>query len=163
MEENDETRWLTPEEQSAWMGLVGVLIRLPQALDAQLQRDHALKHFDYGVLSSLSDAPERTLRMSELAWRTEGSLQRLSQVVARLEKRGLVRRTPDPADGRYTLATLTADGWEKVVAAAPSHVDEVRRLVFDALTARQVAQVGEISRRIMQRIDPADRMIGPAD
>ncbi|MBO3743199.1 MarR family transcriptional regulator [Actinoplanes sp. NEAU-H7] len=101
-------------------------------------------------------SPERTLRMSVLAAFVEGSLSRLSPVVARLEKRDWVRRTPDPADGRYTLAILTDTGWDKVVAAAPGHVNEVRRLIFDALTKAQQRQLGEIGRRILARIDPDD-------
>ncbi len=163
MNDHDETPWLTAAEQTAWMSLVGVLIRLPQALDAPLQRDHGLSHFEYAVLSGLSEAPDRTLRMSELAGITEGSLSRLSQVVTRLERRGWVQRTPDPADGRYTLATLTAEGWETVVAVAPSHAAEVRRLVFDPLTQRQVGQVADISSRIMRGIDPTDRTLRSAD
>jgi MarR family protein len=79
----------------------------PAALDAQLRCDAGISHFEYQVLALLSEAPGRTLRMSELATMAEGSLPRLSQVVARMEQRGWVRRTPDPADGRYTLAILT--------------------------------------------------------
>jgi DNA-binding MarR family transcriptional regulator len=89
-----------------------------------------------------------------LATQTEGSLPRLSQVVARLEQRGWVRRTPDPADGRYTLAILTDEGWTKAAEAAPGHVEEVRRLVFDPLTKTQSRQLREIGRRIMHAIDP---------
>jgi len=148
------TRWLDADEQHTWLALVGVLIRLPAALDAQLQRDAGISHFEYQVLAGLSMAAERTLRMSDLASFTEGSLSRLSQVVGRLERRGWVRRTPDPADGRYTLAILTDDGWAKVVDTAPGHVEEVRRLVFDPLNQAQQRQLREIGRRIMRAIDP---------
>jgi hypothetical protein len=98
--------------------------------------------------------------MSVLATRTEGSLPRLSQVVARLEQRGWVRRIPDPADGRYTLATLTDQGRAKVAQAAPGHVEEVRCLVFDPLTKAQSRQLREICRRIMRAIDQNDRCPG---
>jgi DNA-binding MarR family transcriptional regulator len=98
----------------------------------------------------LSMAPQRTLRMSTLAELAEGSLPRLSQVVGRLEKRGWVRRTPDPEDGRYTLAVLTDQGWAKVARAAPGHVETVRRLVFDPLTKAQIRQLPDISRRIVR-------------
>jgi DNA-binding MarR family transcriptional regulator len=94
--------------------------------------------------------------MSELATLAEGSLPRLSQVVARLEQRGWVRRAPDPADGRYTLATLTDQGLVKATEAAPGHVQEVRRLVFDPLTRAQSRQLREIGRRITRAIDPDD-------
>ncbi|WP_203794312.1 MarR family winged helix-turn-helix transcriptional regulator [Actinoplanes couchii] len=136
------------------MTLMGVFMRLPTALDAQLQRDAGLSHFEYGILAGLSEAPDRTMRMSVLALLAEGSLARLSQAVGRLEKRGWVTRGPDPADGRYTLATLTDDGWDKVVASAPGHVEHVRGLVFDALTKAQVRQLHEIGRRITTAIDP---------
>lgn len=152
--ETPEPRWLTSEERAAWLSLMGVLTRLPTALDTQLQRDADLSNFEYGILAGLSEAPERTLRMSTLAVLAEGSLARLSQAVGRLEKRGWVHRSPDPSDGRYTLATLTGDGWEKVVATAPGHVENVRGLVFDSLTRAQVRQLREISRRILDAVDP---------
>ncbi len=149
-----EPRWLDAEEGQAWLALASTLIRLPSALDEQLRRDAGISHFEYQVLANLSQVPDRTLRMSMLATRTEGSLPRLSQVVARLEQRGWVRRTPDPADGRYTLAILTDEGWTKVAEAAPGHVEEVRRLVFDPLTRPQSRQLREIGRRILHAIDP---------
>lgn len=151
-----EPDWLDDGERQAWMALVSLLIRLPGALDAQLQRDAGISHFEYQVLAGLSMSPGRTLRMSVLAALAEGSLPRLSQVVGRLEKRGWIRRAPDPADGRFTLAILTDDGWAQVQQAAPGHVTEVRRLVFDPLTRAQVRQLREIGRRIMRAIDPAD-------
>jgi DNA-binding MarR family transcriptional regulator len=152
-------RWLDAEEQRAWLALVGILIRLPAALDAQLQRDAGISHFEYQVMAGLSMSSEHTLRMSELAAFAEGSLSRLSQVVGRLERRGWVRRAPDPTDGRYTLAILTDEGWSKVVETAPGHVEEVRRLVFDPLTRNQQRQLREIGRRIMRAIDPNDRCL----
>jgi DNA-binding MarR family transcriptional regulator len=156
MDAPQEPRWLDAEERQAWLALASTLVRLPAALDAQLRRDAGLSHFEYQVLALLSEAPGRTLRMSALAMLAEGSLPRLSQVVARLEQRGWVRRTPDPADGRYTLATLTGQGQAKVTQAAPGHVQEVRRLVFDPLTKTQSRQLREIGRRITRAIDPGD-------
>jgi DNA-binding MarR family transcriptional regulator len=154
-----ESQWLDAEERQTWLALAGALIRLPAALDAQLRRDAGISHFEYQVLALLSEAPDRTLRMSELAVRAEGSQPRLSQVVARMEQRGWVRRTPDPADGRYTLAILTDQGWAKVTEAAPGHLEEVRRLVFDPLTKAQSRQLREIGRRIMRATDADDRGI----
>jgi len=151
-----DPRWLDPTEKQAWFALVGMLLRLPAALDAQLRRDAGISHFEYQVLAGLSEAPDRTLRMSTLARLAEGSLPRLSQVVGRLEANGWVGRAADPSDGRYTLATLTEAGWAKVVATAPGHVDAVRRLVFDPLTRAQAQQLGGIGRRILRAIDPDD-------
>ena len=93
-------------------------------LDAQLRADSGLTHFEYFVLAMLSEAPERTLRMTALAQRTNATLPRLSHVVSRLEDRGLVERFPCPEDGRATNARLTRPGWDAVVAAAPGHVDD---------------------------------------
>jgi DNA-binding MarR family transcriptional regulator len=137
-------RWLDDEERETWLALVTVLIHLPAALDAQLRRDAGISHYDYQVLAALSQAPRRTLRMSDLANQSEGSLPRLSQVVAKLEKRGWVRRVTDSSDARCTLATLTDEGWDKIVATAPGHVETVRRLVFDPLSPAQIKQLREI-------------------
>lgn len=154
METTGEPRWLDDEEQQTWLALVSVLIRLPAALDAQLQRDAGISHFEYQVLAGLSMSPGHTLRMSDLAGFADSSLSRLSQVVSRLERRGWVHREPDPADGRYTLAVLSEDGWAKVVQTAPGHVEAVRTHVFDPLTRAQQRQLREIGRRVMRTIDP---------
>ncbi len=153
-------RWLTDDERDAWIPLIGVLIKLPAALDAQLQRDAGLSHFEYMVLSRLSEAPERTLRMSDLAILANGSLSRLSHVVTRLERRGWVRREACPGDGRYTNAVLTADGWVKVTATAPGHVAAVRELVVDGLSPEQIGQLRDIAQRIMSRVVPGDDWLG---
>lgn len=157
MENPGDPRWLDSDEREAWLTLVGVMMKLPGALDAQLQRDAGISHFEYMVLAGLSEAPARTRRMSDLAAFTESGLPRLSQVVGRLEKRGWVSRCTDPADGRITLATLTDEGLAKIVATAPGHVEAVRTLVFDPLTRAQSRQLGSIGKRIMAAIDPADR------
>lgn len=150
-----EPRWLDAEERAAWLALVSVLIKLPAALDAQLQRDSGLSHFEYNVLAGLSEAAGGALRMSVLAAHADGSLPRLSQVIARLERRGLVRRTPDPDDGRYTLAMLTEEGRAAVTAAAPGHVETVRQLVFNPLTKTKTRQLLDICRRVLAAVDPA--------
>ncbi|MCU1642918.1 MAG: MarR family transcriptional regulator [Nocardia sp.] len=154
METPSEPRWLDHEERDAWIALESILMRLPTALDAHLQRDAGISHFDYLVLAGLSMVDDRTLRMSDLASFAGGSLSRLSQVVSRLEKRGWVTRRPDPTDGRFTIATLTAGGWDVVVAAAPGHVENVRCYVFDHLTRAQVRQLAVIGRRVVGAIDP---------
>jgi DNA-binding MarR family transcriptional regulator len=149
-------RWLTPDEHDAWIPLAGLLVKLPAALDAQLQRDAGLSHFEYMVLAGLSEAPGRTLRMSQLADLANGSLSRLSHVVTRLERRGWVRRESCPGDGRFTNAVLTDEGWAKVVATAPGHVAAVRALVIDAIAPWQTGQLRDIARRIMHRVAPDD-------
>jgi DNA-binding MarR family transcriptional regulator len=155
-----EPRWLTDGERDAWIRLVGVFIKLPAALDAQLQRDADISHFEYMVLSRLSEASDDTLRMSDLAVLANGSLSRLSHVVTRLERRGWVRRESCPGDGRYTNAVLTDEGRAKVEATAPGHVTAVRELVIDALHPEQVEQLRDISQAIMNRVIPGAEWYG---
>ncbi|MEU0302905.1 MarR family transcriptional regulator [Streptomyces sp. NPDC006175] len=152
--DTDEPRWLDDDEQQTWLAMVTMLVSLPAALDAQLQRDAGISHFEYQVLAGLSMSPEHTLRMSDLADFAEASLSRLSHTAKRLENKGWLTRSPDPADGRFTLATLTDAGWDKVTATAPGHVEEVRRLLIDPLTKAQSKQLREISRRVTDAIDP---------
>jgi len=116
------------------MSLAGVLMRLPGALDAQLQRDAGISHAAWVVLAMLSESPTRSRRMSDLARRANQSQSRLSHTVARLEERGWVRRERSPQDGRGSVAVLTEEGYAKVVAVAPAHVAAVRSAVFDALS-----------------------------
>jgi DNA-binding MarR family transcriptional regulator len=152
----EEPRWLTEEEQQAWFAFAGVFSWLPDVLDAQLQRDAGISLFEHSVMTMLSMSPGHTMRMSEVAALANGALPRLSRTVDRLEKRGWVTRRPDPHDGRSTLAVLTDAGWDKVVATAPGHVAEVRRVVFDPLTKTQVRQLHEIATRIRQVVHPDD-------
>lgn len=156
MPEPEDRAALSAENLHTWAAVATILEWLPRALDAQLQRDADLTHFEYGVLYALADAPEATLRMSTLAGYSNSSLSRLSRAVARLEAKGWVQRRVDSDDGRYTLATLTELGRDRVELASPGHVETVNRLVFDALTKSQARQLGEISRRIMTAIRSDD-------
>lgn len=99
-------------------------------------------------------APDRTVRLSELATVSNMTLSHLSRVVSRLEKADWVRRSPDPDDGRYTLASLTEEGWAAVQEAAPGHVEAVRRYVFDALTPEQVRALGQAAAAMVDRVNP---------
>jgi DNA-binding MarR family transcriptional regulator len=153
-----DSRWLDDRELAAWVRLAAVVELLPGALDSQLQRDAGLSHFEYFVLAMLSESPERTLRMTALARRTNATLPRLSHVVRRLEARGLVERFPCAEDGRATNARLTDAGWAKVVDTAPGHAANVRDNVVDALTAEQVDQLAQISEAILGRLDPDGSM-----
>ena len=127
---------------------------LPAALESQLQRDADVTHFGYWVLGMLSEAPDRSLWMSELASMSNGSQSRLSHLVARLEDRGWVRRQRVGEDGRGFLAVLTDAGLAKVVATAPGHVEEGRALVFDVLTPEQVRHLDDICDTLMTRLNP---------
>ena len=142
-------RWLTDEQQAAWRPFAALLFRLPALLEAQLQKDAGIGHFEYMALMSLSEAPCRTLRMSELAALSSGSLSRLSHVVARLEAKGWVRREPCPGDGRFINAVLTDAGWDKIVETAPGHVAAVRELLINTLTRDEFMQLGAISEKVL--------------
>ena len=148
-----DPRWLKGVERDAWLSLIGVIIRLPAALDTQLQRDDGLSHFEYTVMVNLSNTEGHVLRMSALAGLCHSSLSRLSHVVARLERRGWLRRDPCPDDGRATLATLTDDGFAKLASAAPGHVEAVRAYVIDALDEEQLGQLHRIGQVILGQLD----------
>lgn len=150
----DQPRWLNQAERSTWLTLVGMLVKLPAALDAQLQRDSGLSYIEYMVLAMLSEQPDRMLRMSELASHINASLSRLSHVAKRLEGQDYIRREADPADGRYTNAVLTDAGLAAVVRSAPGHVRAVRSLIFDALTPQQRDALRDAGASIMARVDP---------
>jgi len=149
-----EPRWLDGDERESWYALALLLNQLPAALDARMQRDAGISQFDYMVLSALSMAPERTMRMSLLAEYAGARLSRLSNVISKLEKRGWVRRSTDPGNGRTTLATLTEEGFTRVKQAAPGHVAEVRRLVIGPLTKAQQRQLTVIAGRMLRAINP---------
>ena len=153
----DDTRWLTPEQQDAWVRFVAVVELLPGVLDSQLQHDADLTHFEYFVMAMLSESPDRRLRMTQLAAITNATLPRLSHVVSRLEKRGCILRSPCEDDRRATNATLTEEGWQKVVATAPGHVATVLENVIDPLDDRDVADLARITAKMLRTLDPDSR------
>jgi DNA-binding MarR family transcriptional regulator len=145
-------KWLTTAEVDSWLSVVRLMTWLPWSMDQQLQRDSNLGLVEYQVLAMLSESPERKMRMSVLAEVTNASLSRLSHLVKRLEERGLVRREPDPADGRFTNAVLTGEGFRVLAEAAPGHVAHVRSLVIDVLSPEQLRRLGLAADRIMSRM-----------
>ena len=155
-----KTRWLDSEEQHTWGQLSTMILRLQPALSVQLEREFGISHFEYLIMARLSEASGSELRMSVLATTTGSSLPRLSQAVTRLEGNGWLSRRPDPANGRYTLATLTAAGRRRLENIAPSHVDTVRKIVFDRLTPTQTRQLGAICQRILDGLPPDDSWPG---
>lgn len=143
------TRWLDEEQQRTWRAFLGALAQLQSGLDAQLQADADMPHAYYELLVRLSEAPDRTLRMSALAEAANVSRSRLSHAVAQLEARGWVRRQSCPSDRRGQLATLTEEGFAALAAAAPGHVEAVRRLLIDRLSPAQVRQLRQISEAML--------------
>ena len=151
-----EPRWLDEAEMRAWLRLLRVVMLLPGALDRQLRQDAGLTHASYMVLACLSDAPDRSMRMSELARVTATSQSRLSHSVAALEQRGWVQRRPCPQDGRGQVATLTEPGAQVLVDTAPGHVEQVRSLVFDPLGPADVEHLSAVAEQLVARLE-ADR------
>jgi DNA-binding MarR family transcriptional regulator len=149
--------WLSEGELASWLSVVRLITRLPWAIDAHLQREADVSMVEYMTMAMLSEAPERTLRMSELAERTSTSLSRLSHLVKRLESRDYVRREPDPADGRFTNAILLPAGMAKLESAAPGHVAHVRHLVVDNISGERLRRLGRDAEQIVQRIDSPAR------
>jgi DNA-binding MarR family transcriptional regulator len=151
------TRWLSGEEEAAWRAIAKVVVTLPWAIECQLQRDAGLSFLEYYVLARLSEDPQHTLRMSELAKLTDASLSRLSHLVKRLESRDLVRREPDPSDGRFTNAIMTRAGYKLLVASAPAHVARVRSLVIDALSPADLRQLRETMECLLVCIEESNQ------
>jgi DNA-binding MarR family transcriptional regulator len=149
--------WLAPGQLASWLSVVRLITRLPWAMDAQLQRDAGLSMIEYQTMAMLGEAPQWTIRMSDLAERTSSSLSRLSHLVTRLETRGYVRREADPADGRFTNAILLPAGVRKMESAAPAHVAYVRQLVIDNLSPERLRRLGQDADRIVARIDSPAR------
>lgn len=155
-----ETLWLDDDELATWVRLIAVVELLPGVLDGQLREDSELMHFEYYTLAMLSEAPDKMLKMTELAAQTNATLPRLSHVVRRLEERGLVQRSPSAEDRRATVAQLTEKGWLTVQQASRGHVHTVRSRVLDALTPEQIRQLREIAAAILPRLDPRGLMAG---
>jgi DNA-binding MarR family transcriptional regulator len=151
----DDAPWLDEDQLRDWAALMGLLMTLPGAIDAQLKRDACLNSFEYHVLVSLGEAPNDALPMSELAVMAQGSRSRLSHAVSRLEAAGWVERRECTEAGLRTAAHLTPAGRRKLEEAAPGHVREARRLVIDALAPDQLAALGDAARTLLRVIDPA--------
>jgi len=153
-EATEDSRWLTADEQLAWRTFLTACQTLFSTIDAQLLRDSDIPHGYYEILVRLSETPGRALRMTQLAEASTSSKSRLSHAVARLEERGWVRRADCPTDRRGQIAQLTDEGFAALAAAAPGHVDQVRRSLIDRLTPEQVEQLREISTAIIAGTDP---------
>ena len=157
-----DTRWLTSREQQAWRSYLTVTRLVSENVESQLAREADIPHAYYEILVMLSEAPDRRLRMRDLAEVSLSSKSRLSHAVARLQERGWIRRVPSELDGRSQIAELTDDGFAALAAAAPGHVAEVRRVLIDALTPEQLRQLDEIAGAVVSHLGREPRTIAPA-
>lgn len=144
----EETKWLSEDEREAWLALVSIMFRLPGAVEGQLRSEEDMSLAEYLVLAMLSEAPDHRHKMSALATATNTSQSRLSRIVARMEKDGLVTRAGRQDDRRVVIAEITPAGLERLREAAPAHVRHVREIVFDRLAPEQVGQLSEIGRAL---------------
>jgi DNA-binding MarR family transcriptional regulator len=151
-----DVRWLDEDEQATWRTFLAATQLLRESLERQLQRDAGMPHAYYMILVMLSETPGRSMRMSELAQLVRSSPSRLSHAVAKLEEVGWVRRSRHARDGRSTVATLTDEGFAALADAAPGHVEQVRRALFDPLTDEQVRQLREIFGAVLGSLGPPE-------
>jgi DNA-binding MarR family transcriptional regulator len=156
-----DTRWLDDDEQQTWRSFMTASRLFFDGIERQLQQESGLPHAYYEILVRLSEAPGRTLRMSDLASTSLSSRSRISHAVARLEENGWVRRRPCEHDKRGQLAELTDAGMAGLEAAAPRHVEAVRRGLFDALSPEQVAALRDISDTLVTHL--SNGPVWPAD
>lgn len=140
---------LSPQQDRAWSLLVGVMMWLPAALDAYLERVAGVSHAGYQVLRWLSVSEDREVHMSQLAATANVTPSHLSRIVARLEKRQWITRSSDPDDARRTLARLTGTGAQVVSRTEPGYAEEVRRHVFVHLDPRQAEQLEDLAEAIL--------------
>ena len=157
----DDTQWLDDGQQRTWRAFLTAQRLLFDRLERKLQRHAGLPHTYYEILVRLSEAPDRTLRMSQLAESSMSSRSRLSHAVARLEEAGWVRRRSCAEDRRGSFAELTPEGMAKLVEAAPGHVAAVRADLFDVLSREQQHALRDISETLVAHL--ADTPTWPAD
>lgn len=158
-----EPRWLNEQERAAWLSLLAITTLMPGALEAPLQQGAKLSLFEYNVLAMLSEAEGEVLPMSELAARTSASLSRLSHAAKKLEARGLVQRSVHAGDARVTQAAITDVGMGLIRDLAPAHVESVRAAIFDRLTAKEVADLARIGRKVVQGLNGSHWTLRPAE
>ena len=149
------TRWLNSRQQRDWRSFLSIAIVLPDQFSKDLQDQHDLTLSDYEILVRLSEAPDHCMRMSELAERVMSSRSRLTHQIDRMISAGLVERSLCEEDKRGFNAVLTESGYQKLVAAAPSHVESVRKHLVDVLSDEDFSTLGDISRKVFEALDPA--------
>jgi DNA-binding MarR family transcriptional regulator len=149
MASDPEAPWLSESEQRVWRALVVATGSLMASLDAELQAEHGMSLAEYEVLVGLSEAPDRAMRMSDLAATLHLSPSGLTRRLDTLVRRGWVRREKCGADRRGSFAILTDEGWARLQKAAPTHVRGVREHFLSLLSARQLSNLGSALNAVM--------------
>jgi DNA-binding MarR family transcriptional regulator len=148
-----EVQWLDAREQRAWRALQMMQMRLEGELARQLAADSGLSYPDYAVLVALTDRPDGRMRVSELARELGWEKSRASHHLTRMAARGLVKKERCPSDRRGSFIVVTKRGRKEIEAAAPGHVDAVRRLFVDRLSARQLESIREVAETVLAGLD----------
>ena len=151
---SSDTRWLTDAEQRTWRSFMLATQLIDEALDRQLQRDANMPHAYYGILVALSEAPDQTLRMTDLARHLRYSQSRMTHAIASMERSGWAKRRTCPTDRRGQLVSLTPTGTAVLRSTAPGHVREVRSVLFDRLSGEQVEQLHSICTTLLADLEP---------
>ncbi|WP_328584863.1 MarR family winged helix-turn-helix transcriptional regulator [Streptomyces sp. NBC_00370] len=150
---NTTPHWLTPEQKTAWDSFIRMQETLLGRLSRLIQTDSGMSASDYIVLASLTERGGGRMRFLDLAKLVEWEKSRMSHQVRRMTTRGLVAREECPDDGRGAFIVATPAGYEAIEAAAPQHVDHVRRLFIDALTQEELDTLGRISNRVLAHME----------
>jgi DNA-binding MarR family transcriptional regulator len=156
-------RWLDAREQAAWRAYLDMTSKLSARLNREMQDQSAISTADFAVLVSLSEHPDGRIRVLELARALGWEKSRLSHQLTRMQQRGLIERSYCSEDRRGAFIVLTDRGSETVVAAAPKHVESVRRYLFDELSSEQVDALGAIARIVAEQCDAACVGLGEAE
>jgi DNA-binding MarR family transcriptional regulator len=143
---------LSSDHVELWRSFHTMRRKLDRALDLQLQRDSGISASEYDILLGLNEAPERQLRIKDLAGVLNWEKSRVSYLVTRMERRGLLTRTDCEVDGRGSWIGLTADGRRAVIRATRGHTQAIRDYFFDVLTPEQTAAIAELSPRVIEAI-----------
>jgi DNA-binding MarR family transcriptional regulator len=151
-----QTRWLSSEQQAAWRAYIVGTTLLMDTLDRELRHAHGVSLAEYEVLVRLSESPDRSLRMAQIAESMRHSRSRVTHTVTRMEKAGLVTRCAAAGDGRGVQARMTDKGWDLLVRAAPTHVSGVRRHFVDQATDEQFEVLGTVMNAVSDRLLAGD-------
>jgi DNA-binding MarR family transcriptional regulator len=152
-----EVRWLDEREERAWRALQFMQMRLEGELARQLAAESGLSYSDYVVLVALTDQPGGRMRLFELARDLGWEKSRVSHHIARMTQRGLVKKETCDSDRRGAFVVITRQGRKEIDAAAPGHVDAVRRLFIDRLTPRQLDTIGSAAQTVLAALDETER------
>lgn len=152
MTTTQEARWLSAEQQRHWRAFRDGVSLLFDALGHDLEERCGLSVHEYEVMVRLSEAPNRTLRMSQLASDLAHSRSRLTHTISRMESAGLVERVACASDARGVNCVLTETGWQTLVAAAPDHVASVRERLVDVLTEDELAALGTAMAKVGEHL-----------